>query len=161
MRDRFFSYLARITPSDDAFVGNESPNAVEVFDENGQFLGPIDITVWGSQVLDAGLRQNLEQALALLDREGVGPGPSGSPPEDEPIRLHPGFNGSVRNPQGTPMRILGGTLDESSIPLHYDTCAVFTRPNFPIVRIRITSAGIDGEYSGNWYSPERSGEGLS
>jgi hypothetical protein len=161
VKDRFFSYLARITPSDDAFVGNEDPNAVPVFDTNGAFLGPIVIDIYGTRVLDAGVRQNDEQGLLLLDANATGT--SSSPPESLPIRQHPGFNGSLRNPTGTPVRILGGSRDNPGDPyyLHYDSVAAdFTQPNFPILRLRI-SMDVDGDFGGNWYAPDRSGEGFS
>ncbi|MGH7748721.1 MAG: hypothetical protein ACREQ5_28765, partial [Candidatus Dormibacteria bacterium] len=99
--------------------------------------------------------------LALLDSNATGT--SSSPLESLPIRQHPGFNGSLRNPAGTPARILGGSLGAPGTLgyLHYDKVAGdFTQPNFPILRLRITS-GFDGDYSGNWYSPDRSGEGFS
>jgi hypothetical protein len=56
VKNRFFSYLTRIDPSDDAFVGNEDPNAVPVFDTNGRFASTqnpasVQRIPWGTIIL--------------------------------------------------------------------------------------------------------------
>lgn len=166
---RFLSYFAKISPSDDAFVANDNPQRYEIFDEDGNFLGPFVIDVYGDDVLDAGTRENREEDLRWLDRHepdlGVGS------PTVEPIGKHPGFNGSSRNPDGAPKRVLGGEftwIHEREPPnpprvimdLHYDEeLADFTRPGAKLFRIKISS-GIHAGYDGVWYDPRRSGEGA-
>ncbi len=55
---RFVSYLAMVVPSNDMFFGNDDPQAVELFDAGGTFLGPTTINVFGGNVWDAGTEVN-------------------------------------------------------------------------------------------------------
>lgn len=163
VRHRYFSYLAKVVPSDDAFVGNDDPKRVEVFDADGKFLGPFVIDVFGSDVLDAGVRANDERDVWMIHRTETKLS-SGSA-TTEPIRTHGGYIGSVRRPEGVP-GILGaegqGCATFSSPTYCYRLSTQhgdFTRTGFPLLRIRITN-GIDGSYSGSWYDPARAGEGF-
>ncbi len=87
--NRYFSYATMIIPSNDAFVGNGDPNAIEIFDEEGSFLGA-DIVVMGNQVWDAGTEFNNERPKntaflgQMIPNTGVR--------ESRPIQLHSGFN---------------------------------------------------------------------
>src|SRR5690606_36066678 len=147
-RHRYLSFLNRIHPSDDAFVGNDDPMRYEIFDANGQFTGPLVIDVYGADVLDAGTRRNDETGLMYLDL------PVPQSPEDpsqlpgeatlEPVGRHPGFNGSWRNPDGEPMRILDDDFQQPQasgqppIHFHYDLqYADFSRPGTRLFRIRV------------------------
>jgi len=56
--NRFFSYGAMVVPSNDLFFANGNPMGVEVFDAAGNFLGPITIQIFGSDVWDAGTEVN-------------------------------------------------------------------------------------------------------
>ncbi|MEL6432559.1 MAG: spondin domain-containing protein [Pseudomonadota bacterium] len=56
--NRFFTFLAMILPSNDTFIGNDNQRAYELFDEFGDFLGPIDIDVTGLDIYDAGTEVN-------------------------------------------------------------------------------------------------------
>jgi hypothetical protein len=56
--NRYFSYGAMVVPSNDLFIGNDDPTGIEVFDAGGNFLGPITITLFGSNVWDAGTEVN-------------------------------------------------------------------------------------------------------
>jgi hypothetical protein len=168
--NRYFSYFIKICPSDDAFIANEDSRAIEVFDDEGRFLGPIVFDIYSEQIMDAGTRANDEANLACLDRyphlDFVDVGER----THEPIRRHPGFNGSVGNPHPVPVRILGGenTIYDWSDPdqnrprhVYYDPVLTdFTRAREPILRIRITS-GMHGAFSGTYYDPARQGEGFS
>lgn len=145
---RYVSFGGKIFPSDDAFVGNDNPRQYPVFNEHREFLGPLIIEIYGRDVLDGGVRVNDEQGIPGWDR-GVGDGYTGSTVE-EPIRPHPGFNGSQANPDGTPVIFLN-ELDAQK--------ADFTREPYPIARIRISS-GLDASFSGNWYNPAHDGEGF-
>jgi hypothetical protein len=85
---RYFSYAAMVVPSNDAFIGNQSPSAHEVFQPSGEFVG-LDITVPGSAVWDAGTEVNDE---ASLHAPGAGPisiGDAGVP-ENGVVLQHPG-----------------------------------------------------------------------
>ncbi|NEQ39580.1 MAG: hypothetical protein F6K40_26320 [Okeania sp. SIO3I5] len=90
---RYFSYAAMILPSNDAFIANGDPLAWEIFDENGNFVAT-DITVTGDRVWDAGteLNDEIPENTAALDQAA----PNTGVDEDETVRLHPGFIGSVR-----------------------------------------------------------------
>ncbi|MCI1710248.1 MAG: spondin domain-containing protein [Chiayiivirga sp.] len=162
VKHRYLSYLARVFPADDAFVGNDNPMAHEVFDENGVFQGPIVIELTGADVLDAGTRLNDETDIGGFDQLG---GTDIGIATDDVILEHPGFNGSMRNPNGSPQRVLGGTAR-----YHSGTdCATrhrvdpilgdFTRPGFRLNRFRLSSR-LSSYFSGAWYDPARSGEGF-
>ncbi|MEN1726970.1 MAG: spondin domain-containing protein, partial [Pseudomonadota bacterium] len=150
--NRYLSYASMVIPSNDAFIANGSPFAHEVFDENGNFLSPRFI-VSNEEVLDAGTEENTETEAAFLNQTG----PNTGTDENGVVTLHPGFNGSFSNPGGTPVNILGGT---NGAGLSFDANAAdFSREGRQIAAISVTPL-IDQSYSGSWFSPERSGEGL-
>ena len=161
LKHRYMSYIAQVFPSDDAFVGNDNPQAHEVFDEYGVFQGPLVIELAGSDILDAGTRLNDETNISGFDafpRTDLGV------PTDDVIRQHSGFNGSIGNSSATPQRILGG---EARYTLAIDgtlhrvdpILGDFTRPNFRLNRFRLTSR-LSSYFSGAWYNPALSGEGF-
>lgn len=163
-KHRFFSYYGDLTPSNDAFFANDDPFQVEIFDENGRFLGPIAIDILGSQVMDAGLCENTEAELWELD---VDYPERRCHPGEGFVQVHPGLNGSVRNPQGTPKNILGGENNSyfvrpGEVRRRYDeTAADFTRPGYRIGRFHISRRWASGEVTGSWYSPDHDGEGFN
>lgn len=55
---RYFSFAAMFVPSNDLFIGNDESRAHAVFDQNGNFLGPITIQIFGRDVWDAGTEVN-------------------------------------------------------------------------------------------------------
>ncbi|MEM7478594.1 MAG: spondin domain-containing protein [Planctomycetota bacterium] len=55
---RYFSFASMVIPSNDAFIGNLNPQAYEIFDAGGSFLGPQSIVVYGNQIWDAGTEVN-------------------------------------------------------------------------------------------------------
>lgn len=159
---RYLSFLLPVQPSNDAFAGNEDPLRHRLFDDDGRFLGPFHIDVYGSDVFDAGLCDNSESQLAWLD---WAPG-SGRQPctgGEGLVRRHPGLNGSLRNPDGAPVGVLGASSSFSDdYPLDFDTVAAdFTRPGQRLGRLIVSSGTSWFGASGSWYSPERSGEGFS
>jgi hypothetical protein len=163
-RHRFLSYLSRLRPSNDAFIGNEDPFQIEVFDSEGRFRGPFYVDIYGNQVVDAGLCSNDEARLSGLD---VAPYEEQECQSGEGhVRLHPGLNGSFRNPTAMPQRVLGGQTYyyQPSHPnfQHYDEIdADFSRPGYKIGRLIVSRNWATGNWSGSWYSPERSGEGFN
>ncbi|MEL7239093.1 MAG: spondin domain-containing protein, partial [Planctomycetota bacterium] len=54
--NRFFSFAGMVVPTNDLFAGNG--NAIELFDAAGNFNGPVTITVFGSNIWDAGTEVN-------------------------------------------------------------------------------------------------------
>ena len=62
---RFLSFASMVVPTNDLFVGNG--NGIEVFDAAGDFVGPFTITIFGSQVWDAGTEvNNADNGAAFL-----------------------------------------------------------------------------------------------
>jgi hypothetical protein len=163
---RYLSYIARIYPSDDAFIANDNPRQYPLFDENENFIGPHVIEVMGDEVLDAGTRLNDEANVALLDIDPDDFDPAAGVPTQEPITKHPGFNGSFRNPDGSPARILGAQFvwprpppRDPVIYRYSPELADFTLPGAKLFRLRVTSGFHEG-FSGYWHMPQRSGEGF-
>lgn len=56
--NRWFSYASMVIPSNDLFVANGNPLAHEVFDDEGNFNGPIVIEILGGAVNDNGTEVN-------------------------------------------------------------------------------------------------------
>jgi Ca2+-binding RTX toxin-like protein len=101
-----FVWATMVIPSNDAFLASPgNPLRDPIFAEDGSFLGPVEILRFGSDVLDAGTEVNTELDAAFLNQMGPNTGET----ENGVVTLHPGFNGSEGNPDGTPVNILGGT----------------------------------------------------
>lgn len=139
--DRYFSYASMIIPSNDAFFANGNPTAIELFDEDGDFVGPVSFIIVGADILDAGTEQNTEQDAAFINQTA----PNTGLDENGTVQLHPGFIDSLGNPGGTPI-ILGGTTASGDTidPILGD----FTRSGFQVARITVvpepTSAALAG-----------------
>lgn len=130
--NQYMNFAAMLLPSNDAFLGNADP--VRVFDDNGDFLGPISFVVYGSMVYDAGTEANTESDAAFFNQSGPNTGDTTT----DPIALHPGFNGSLGNPNGSPVVFLGGT---SGPGIFFDaTAADFTAPGYQIARVTVAPA---------------------
>ncbi len=85
---RYFSFASMVIPSNDAFIGNDNPTAYELFDAAGNFTGPLTITVFGSQIWDAGSEVNDINGGAAFSALG-----GTSVDEDLPVVSH--LNGAV------------------------------------------------------------------
>ncbi len=121
----FFTWGTMIIASNDAFLASPD-NALEdsIFDENGNFLGPITIQRFGSDVLDAGTEVNTELDAAFLNQFGPNTGVT----ENGVVGAHIGFNGSEGNPNGGPQNILGGSPQPPGLAgLTFTEEADFTR----------------------------------
>lgn len=150
---RYFSYASMLIPSNDAFIANGNPLAHRVFNEDGSFAGPISIWVLGSDVLDAGTELNDELEAAFFNQSAANTGTTTS----DLIAAHPGYNGSVGNPDGSPQNILGGT---SGAGIFFDvTAADFSTAGYALAELTISRV-VDGSFSGTWYDPARDGEGV-
>lgn len=156
---RYLSYLAAINPGNDALIGNDEPTQVELFDAEGRFRGPLVIDLFGSQAIDAGLCDNDEADLRFLDNLTMDACAGG----EGMVRPHPGLNGSLRNPDGEPQRVLGGRFVTQAGILEYDaTAADFTVPGYRLGRLLITRPGVQKWHlAGSWYNPDRAGEGFN
>ncbi|MCA8961735.1 MAG: spondin domain-containing protein [Planctomycetes bacterium] len=56
--NRYFSYASMVIPSNDLFVATSVPTTYELFDGNGDFVGPVVIEIRGMDVVDAGTEVN-------------------------------------------------------------------------------------------------------
>ena len=153
MANPYFSYASMVIPSNDAFIGNDSPQAYRLFNEAGDFIGPISFTVMGSHVMDAGTEDNTEMDAAFYNQTAPNTGVT----SNGVVSMHPGLNGSVGNPAATPQNILGGT---NGAGIFFDEMAAdFTIAGYEVAEITISRA-VDGSFSGTWYDPTRDGEGI-
>jgi len=104
----FFTWATMVIPSNDAFLASpDDPLADSIFDENGNFIGPIVIRRFGEDVLDAGTEVNTELDAAFLNQPPTAANVGVT--ENGVVGQHVGFNGSEGNPDGTPVNILGAT----------------------------------------------------
>ena len=119
-KNRYFSFLSMILPSNDAFIGNNDAKAFEVFDTNGNFVGGTFV-ILGSSVYDAGTEVNdeLPANTAFFGQAAPNTGVT----ENGTVGFHPGFNAT-----GT-----GGILDDAGF-----SAADFTQSGYEVARITIT-----------------------
>lgn len=129
---KYFSYANMVIPSNDAFVANGNPLEHQLFNENGEFIGPMSFIVWGSEVLDAGTEENTELDAAFLNQSAGNTGNTTS----ESIAVHGGFNGSVNNPNAMPVNILGGTVASGDVI--DSVLGDFKANNYQLMRITIS-----------------------
>lgn len=107
----FFTWATMVIPSNDAFLSvPDNALADPIFDENGNFI-PLTIQRFGTDVLDAGTEVNNELDAAFLNQTARDTGTA----ENGVVASHPGFNGSVGNPNATPVNILGGTTAAGTV----------------------------------------------
>ncbi|WP_037306715.1 CHRD domain-containing protein [Ruegeria halocynthiae] len=108
----YFTWATMVIPSNDAFLASpDNPLTDALFDEDGNFAGPLVIERFGSDVLDAGTEVNTEEGAAFLNQTARDQGTA----ENGVVRQHEGFNGSEGNPDGTPVNVLGGTTAAGTI----------------------------------------------
>lgn len=131
---QYFSYATMVIPSNDAFVGNDDAMAYQLFNDQGEFNGPMSFVVYGNQVYDAGTEANNEMDAAFFNQMAPNTGTA----TQDGIAMHTGFNGSVGNPDGTPVNFLGGALPPGTT---LDAMAGdFTYPGHALMRITIQQA---------------------
>jgi hypothetical protein len=125
---RYLSYFAMVIPSNDAFWGNDTPNAYPIFDGAGNFI-PRSFRIYGSQIWDAGTEVNDEIAAntAFLAQAAPNTGTT----ENGVVALHPGFMAAGQ----------GGILDQISmapgVPVSF-TAGDFSQPMYPVAEITIS-----------------------
>ena len=129
---RFMSFMSMIIPSNDAFIANSNPQAIELFDAAGNFNGKQIITITGAMVWDAGTELNTEMDAAFINQTDPNTGISTLCP----VLPHPGYLGSFANAGSVPL-ILGGTGPED---IYFDSVgADFSLPHAAIARITIAA----------------------
>ena len=153
LANQYFSYASMLLPSNDAFIANGDPKNHKIFDEDGNFAGGINFNIYGSQVRDAGTEENNESDAAFFNQTAPNTGVTTT----DGVSVHPGYNGSIGNPDATPQVFLGGTNPPGF--LFDETDADFTTSGYQVAQIAISRL-IDGSFSGTWYDPNRSGEGF-
>ncbi|MDB4533822.1 spondin domain-containing protein [Vicingaceae bacterium] len=108
MTNQYFSYASMIIPSNDGFIGNDIANAIQVFDSNGDFNGPILIELFGANVWDAGTEEN----------DGLGAAFSATPGTDTTesllVRIHPGLNDTFLGTDTVAGTTIGASLDAAT-----------------------------------------------
>ncbi len=114
-KNRFFSYATMLYPSDDAFIGNDDPKAIPIFDEQGKFLGA-DFVVLGNQSWDAGSLVNNEQIF--------------------PTRIKVAENGTIQPHPGLKVSGEGGVVDSQLDGLSFAN-ANFLNPGYQVAHITI------------------------
>lgn len=119
---RFFSYAAMVLPSNDAFVGNDDPVSIPIFDGGGNFVAA-NLFVIGAEIFDAGTEVNdeLPANTAFFGQEVANTGTA----EGGVVAAHAGFNA-----KGT-----GGILDDSSY-----SEGDFTETGYPVLKLRFAAA---------------------
>jgi hypothetical protein len=126
--NRFFNYGAMLFPTNDGFFANDDPQAIEVFDEDGNFLGA-DFTITGDDALDSGREVNDEDPLNVIyELDAIGK----SVDENGIIKSFPGYLPPGEN----------GALDYQVDGEAVFANADFTTPNYSIANISITE--VDG-----------------
>ncbi len=63
--NRYFSFASMVVPSNDSFVGNDSPTSVELFDAMGNFVAS-NFLLAGSDIWDAGTEVNQVTGAAYI-----------------------------------------------------------------------------------------------
>ncbi|MEM6481146.1 MAG: spondin domain-containing protein [Pseudomonadota bacterium] len=128
----YFSLASMILPSNDAFFGTNE--AVQLFDSNGRFQRAETLVFDGSNVLDAGTEVNTELDAAFINQTANNTGED----QNGVVTRHPGFNGSLGNPDGEGDQIiLGGTnaFGQFIDPVVAD----FTQPGAQIATVHINT----------------------
>tara|TARA_E500000081_G_scaffold16871_1_gene20526 strand:+ start:4086 stop:6359 length:2274 start_codon:yes stop_codon:yes gene_type:complete len=121
-RSRYLSFASMVIPSNDAFIANDDPTAIPVFDAQGQFVGG-SFLVNGSDVLDAGSEVNDEAPdnTAFFGQST----PNTGDDESGTIQVHTGYK-SVGS---------GGILDHADFG-----SADFKADGYQVARISLTAS---------------------
>lgn len=145
---RYMSLASMIIPSNDAFIGNHNPEAIELFDAAGTFKGKQVITILGSMVWDAGTELNTEMDAAFINQTAPNTGET----TVCPVLPHPGFLGSYGNAGSDPL-ILGGTT-AAGTPVD-PAGGDFTLPHAVVARITIERASSEAGMMASEASKEK------
>ena len=138
----FFTWATMVIPSNDAFFAVPDDTLADpIFDEDGNFIGPVVIERTGRDVLDAGTEVNNELDAAFLNQTALNQGLT----EGGVVGAHPGFNGSAGNPNGELVNILSGDAVTAAGTTIDPNVADFTlNPDAPILRITLDQLTVEG-----------------
>ncbi|MEM6469040.1 MAG: spondin domain-containing protein [Planctomycetota bacterium] len=125
LQSQYFSFASMVIPSNDAFVANLNPQAYQIFDRFGGFLGPQSFVIYGSQVYDAGTEVNDPFGGAAFSTEG-----GTSVDENGVIHSHPGLDDFIGT--GLPTGESLGRAFRSNTPLARITVTTTSIPSGPI-----------------------------
>ncbi len=133
---QYISYASMVIPSNDAFIGNDDPTQLDLFDDEGGLIrrvGSNAFIVTGDNVYDAGTEVNDEipENTAALAQAAPNTGVT----EGGVIRQHEGFQGSER---------LGGAIGNV---LAARPGSDFTVAGSEVLRIEIDSAARETGFS--------------
>ncbi|MEL6678995.1 MAG: spondin domain-containing protein [Pseudomonadota bacterium] len=136
VNQRFFTFLSMIVPSNDTFIGNDDPEAIELFDAAGNYLGDQTIELTGLDIYDAGTEANLLEngAAFVTSVDGAAPAvpaPGGVATRDN-IVLASLLGFRVGSDIGTP----AGPLDAALTQFSDDPAA------FSVARIEIAAVPL-------------------
>jgi hypothetical protein len=87
VKNRYLSYFAMVVPSNDRFVGNDSPTEIELFDAMGHFTGGTFVDN-GNKIWDAGTELDGTTGAAFL----VGSNAADSPAQNGLIQANSDFS---------------------------------------------------------------------
>ena len=134
-------FAAMLLPSNDAFVGTNT--SLQLFDDQGDFLGEQKVVFYGENVYDAGTEVNTELDAAFINQTA----PNTGVDENGVVHLHPGFNGSVGNPDGEGEQIILGGVNAFGETID-EVVADFTIPGTEVAKVHfnetITRTGDEG-----------------
>lgn len=110
VKNRYLSYFAMVVPSNDRFVGNDSPMSIELFDNGGNFTGGSFVRN-GDSIWDAGTELDGTTGAAFL----VGFDATDSPAQNGLVAFNHDFSayGGLATPAGYNFNDLPG----AGIPL--------------------------------------------
>lgn len=135
---RYFSFASMVIPSNDAFIGNESGTAYELFDAAGNFNGELTIDIFGADIWDAGTEVNDTFGAAFSGVGGVGTTEGGT------VQSHLGlsnFEGTA-----TPVGLIGsGLAPGSATPVARITISQVPEPTTAVMGvIALVGMGLAG-----------------
>ena len=125
-----------LIPSNDAFVGNEDPDAYRVFNPDGSFAGPLTIEIFGRDIWDAGTELNNGDGAAFSLNGGAAVAENGV------VDLHPG----LENFEGTATP--AGQIAEGTAPGPDDLVARITISERTILPDWLVFDANTGTFSG-------------
>ncbi|MFC4699059.1 spondin domain-containing protein [Glaciecola siphonariae] len=132
----YFSFLSMLIPTNDAFIGNDAPDAYSLFDSLGNFVG-LDIIVVGANVWDSGTELNRGFGSPFLIGAGA------EPRQDE--------NGVVGLSNGLGVLPGGFSIIGGMTPAGYSIDALaadFTAQGFEVARISVSEVSAPAAMSG-------------
>ncbi len=103
---QYFSFASMVIPSNDAFIGNGNPLAVQVFDAAGNFLAPAPIVITGANIYDSGTEVNNGAGAAFSAEDFM---PAIETDEGGTVGLHAGL--SLFEGTATPAGTIGDGTD--------------------------------------------------